>query len=148
MALIRWTPTREVLGFEDQVNRLFNDIWAPATTRALLPAGFVPAVDIHETDGEYTIQLDLPGIDPADLKIQVTGDQLTIHGERRSVKNADEKVVTHRAERVTGVFERTFTLSVPVEQDKVKASYKDGVLDIRLPKAASAKARQIQIEVG
>jgi len=148
MPLIRWTPNQELSSFHDEVNRLFNEVWAPQGTRALLPAGWLPAVDIHETEGEYTVQLDLPGIDPAGLKIQVTGDQLTIHGERRQVKNADEKAVTHRTERVTGVFERSFTLPLPVDADKVKASYKDGVLDVRLPKAASARPRQVSVDVG
>jgi len=148
MAIIRWTPNRDLVGFQDEVNRLFNELWAPAATRALLPAGWVPAVDVHETDADYEFQLDLPGIDPADVKIQVTGDQLTIHGERRAVKNGDEKTVSHRVERVTGVFERAFTLPTPVEVDQVKASYKDGVLTVRLPKAAGARARQVSIDVG
>ena len=148
MALIRWTPNRELVGFQDEVNRLFNELWAPASTRALLPAGWIPAVDVHETDAGYEFQLDLPGIDPADLKIQVTGDQLTIHGERRAVKDSDEKAVAHRIERVTGVFERSFTLPTPVETEQVKASYKDGVLTVRLPKAAGTRARQVTIDVG
>jgi HSP20 family protein len=148
MALIRWTPNRELVGFQDEVNRLFNELWAPATTRALLPAGWVPAVDVNETDQGYEFQLDLPGIDPANLKIQVTGDQLTIHGERRAVKNGDAKSIAHRVERATGAFERSFTLPTPVETDQVKASYKDGVLTVRLPKAASAVARQVTIDVG
>ena len=148
MALIRWTPNRDLVGFQDEVNRLFNELWTPATTRALLPAGWVPPVDVVETDSEFEFQLDLPGIDPADVKIQVTGDQLTIHGERRAVKNGDDKAVSHRIERLTGLFERTFTLPTPVETDQVKASYKNGVLTVRLPKAAGARARQITIDVG
>lgn len=148
MALIRWTPNRDLVGFHDEVNRLFNELWAPATSRAMLPAGWVPAVDVHETDGDYAFELDLPGIDPADVKIQVTGDQLTIHGERRAVKDEGDKTVTHRLERVTGLFERSFTLPTPVETDQVKAHYKDGVLTVRLPKAAGARARQVDIQVG
>ncbi len=151
MALMRWTPNRNLLGFEDEVNRLFNGLLTQAPGRALLPAGWVPAVDIHETEKEYTLQLDLPGVAPADVKIQVTGDQLTIHGERRAVKDAvkdgDDKTTAHRVERVTGVFERSFTLPVPVDADQVKASYKDGVLTIRLPKAAGSRTRQVTIDV-
>ena len=103
--------------------------------------------DIHETDEEFTVELDVPGIDPGDLKIQATGDQLTIHGERRSVKDGDDKTVSHRNERITGVFERSFTLPVSVEPEQVKATYKDGVLLIRLPKAAQSRARQVTIDV-
>jgi len=151
MTFMRWTPGRDLLGFENEVNRLFGDLVAQNRPRALLPAAWVPAVDVHETEKEYTIELDLPGVSPADVKIQVTRDQLTIHGERRSVKDAvkegEPKATTHRVERVTGVFERTFTLPVPVDSEQVQAQYKDGVLTIRLPKAAGARTRQVTIDV-
>jgi len=147
MTRMRWTPNRNLLGFEDEVNRLFNGLLTPAPGRALLPAGWTPAVDIHETEKEYTLQLDLPGVSPADVKIEVTGDQLTIHGERRAVKDGEDKTIAHRVERLTGVFERTFALHVPVESEQVKASYKDGVLRIQLPKAAGARTRQVTIDV-
>jgi HSP20 family protein len=146
--IVRWSPSRDLIGIHDEVNRLF-DSWLRGSA-PLLPAengwSWVPPVDIRETAEGFSIRMDLPGVDGKDLKLSVHGDVLTVRGERRA--EAEEKDVNwHRAERYHGSFERQFQLGAAIQGDKVQAVYKDGVLEIRLPKAESAKPKDIPVEV-
>ena len=148
MTLMRWTPNPDLAQFQDEVNRLFHGIVVPGTDHPLLPQGWLPAVDVHETAKDYTVQMDLPGVNPKHVKVEVLGDQLTIRGERRSEREAAEGSTAHRVERTTGAFERTFRLASKVDASQVKASYKDGVLSVRVPKAPESFKREIPIDVG
>ena len=136
-SLIRWN-SRPVL-FRDDVDNLFDSLsreWASA---------FTPAVDIEESKDELVLQFDIPGIDPKDVKLNLIGDTLTIRGERK--ERARESRNMHRVERAYGTFERSFTLGMPVQSDQVRATYRDGVLEVRVPKAEEAKVREIDIQV-
>ena len=148
MAIMRWTPARDLLSFEDELNRLFQGALGPGFARPLLPAGWIPAVDLHESEHEYTVQVDLPGVNPKDVKLQMRNDVLTIRGERPATREAGGNVTTHRVERVTGAFERSFTLPARVDANQIKATYKDGVLEIRVPKAPEARTKEIAIDLG
>lgn len=148
MSLIRWTPRRngtELATLSTEMDRLFEDLLTPMTPHRRSGA-LVPAVDIEETPEAYVFRADLPGVDAKDVKVSVTGDTLTFKGERKRGSESTDGAV-HRVERSYGVFERSFTLGVPVRNDAVKASYKDGVLEIRVPKADEARPREIEVQI-
>ena len=141
MNLLRVTPGRDLLDVHDEVNRLFDG------TFSLLPTAAAPPVDIHETASGFTLEMDVPGIKPEDIKIKVVDDTLTIEGERKSewTENGDGR--THRRERVFGAFTRRFTLRTPVNAAAITATSRDGVLTVTLPRAAEAMPREIKVEV-
>jgi HSP20 family protein len=150
MPIIRWSPngssTRDLLGFQDEFNRLFDNFVGRWPTRADLGAAFAPAVDIEETPEEFVLRADLPGVAQKDVKVSLMGDVLTIRGARQ--KETKSEGSPQRTERVYGSFERTFALGVPVRNDKVKATFKDGVLEVRVPKAEEARLKEIEVQVG
>lgn len=104
----------------------------------------VPSLDLSEGEETLEVRMDLPGVKPEDINIEVSGNTLRVSGERREEK--EEKGRTwHRVERETGAFARLVSLPCPVEEDKVTAEYHDGVLTITLPKTASARTRKIKV---
>ena len=146
MTLMRWSPTGDLLGMQDEMNRLFASLAGRRALRAVGDGAWLPATDVQETDGAYTLKLDLPGVPLKDVKVTLIGDTLTVRGERRSEREQGDDGF-HRVERVSGAFERSFTLGAPVDSGKVKATYRDGVLEIQVPKAEEARAHEISIEV-
>ena len=149
MAITRWNPitlvpTRDLFGA--QLDRLFDSFFTPASLRGDLAPAFAPAVDIEETADEFVFKMDLPGVAQKDVKVSLLSDTLTIRGERKQEterKNGGK----HRTERIYGSFERSFQLGTPVRSDKVKAQYKDGVLEIHVHKAEEAKLREVEVQV-
>lgn len=150
MTLIRWnsprTPLRDLTTVQDEVNRLFDNFFTHGTARGDLQPAFTPAVDIEETADAFVVRMDLPGVTQKDVKVSLTGDTLTIRGERKQ-EQASQHGNHHRIERVYGSFERSFVLGTPVRNDQVRAQFKDGVLDVRVPKAEEAKVREIEVQV-
>ena len=147
MSVIRWTPRRDGdVASLRTLDRLFDDFFAPVPFRPDW-ASRTPAVDVVETPEAYVFHADLPGVEAKDVKITVNGDTLTLRGERKREEKQTEGSL-HRFERSYGSFERAFTLGMPVRPDQVKASYKNGVLEIRVPKADEAKPREIEVQVG
>jgi HSP20 family protein len=145
--LTRWNPNRDLLSFPDEVSQLFDSFLVGAGPRAAAAGGpWLPAVDVHENDDAYTLQFDLPGVNPKDVKVQVIGDTLSIRGERHAERDEKTKT-THRVERVSGTFERAFRLGTALDAAQVKATYRDGVLEVTAPKLEHAKTREIAIEV-
>lgn len=125
--------------FDDLVSRLFDEQSAPVAQT------WTPSSDIYETDDHIKIHLDLPGMNRENLDIQLTGNNtLTIQGERKFEEV--DKAKYHRVERFYGNFTRSFVLPTNVEADKITATFKDGVLELVLPKVESAKARKISIK--
>ena len=149
MALVRWTPgyspTRDLVNMQEELNRFVDGFFRGAPRADLTP--FTPVVDIEETAEEFVLRADLPGIQQKDVKVSLMGDTLTIRGERSWEKEQKNRNLL-RSERAFGTFERSFTLGTPVRAEAVKASYKDGVLEIRVPKAEEARLREIDIQVG
>ena len=147
MTLIRWSARPFVPTVQDEVNRLFDEVLSPRARRGDLNGVFTPSVDIEETAEEFIFKADLPGVAQKDVKVTLMGDTLTIRGERKQ-----EKVTNggsqHRIERIHGTFERSFTLGSPVRNDQVKAQVRDGVLEVRVPKAEEARVREIEVQVG
>jgi HSP20 family protein len=146
MSLVRCTPTREWRALENEMDRLFESVWRGAGDAT--PAGESgvgrPGADIRETADEIRLRLDLPGVDRKDVKVSLFGDTLRIAGERREATE-EKDVKWHRVERFHGRFERSFRLGAAVAADQVSATFKDGVLDIRVPKAESARPRDIPV---
>jgi HSP20 family protein len=139
-----WNPFGEMSLLQNQMNRLFNSAlqgWPDGDSNGT--TSWTPAADIYESDNELTVNLDLPGVDPNMVDIRVENNTLTIRGERHFEEKQKENF--HRVERSYGPFARAFTLSTFVDPDKIRASYKAGVLSITLPKAEAAKPKRIQI---
>lgn len=139
MAVTRWNPVR------DEMTR-FMDEFLGRRFESEGPTVWQPRVDIEETDDHYVVRSELPGMKLEDIKITVEDNQLTIRGEKR--REEEKKGTTyHRVERVYGTFERSFTLGHLVNSDRIEAFYRDGVLQVSIPKAEQAKAREIAIKV-
>jgi HSP20 family protein len=145
MALIRWNPSRELINFHDEVDRLFDSL---ITRPGMLGTGqaFAPAAEIEETSENFVVRLDVPGISQKDVKVSLLGDTLTIRGERRQ-ESSETKGTVHRTERSYGSFERSFVLGTAVRNEGVKATYRDGVLEVQVPKAEQARVREIEVQV-
>jgi HSP20 family protein len=143
----RWEPFRSLVDIQGEVNRLFDSVagrpmaGAPAAGRS-----WMPAVDMHETKDDLVLRVEVPGVREKDVAVSITGDLLTIRGERRWEDESKDQKFLH-VERVYGQFERMIQLPLAVQTDKVKASYRDGVLEIKLPKAEELKPREIKIEI-
>ncbi len=106
-----------------------------------------PLMNISEDADSIFVDALAPGIDPESLDISITGDQLTVTGEKRALPEGVSTEMIHRNERASGRFLRSVTLSSDVISDKIEANYKDGLLQIRLPKAEEAKPKKIQVSV-
>jgi HSP20 family protein len=140
--LIRWDPLRDMTSIRDDMDRLFDSmIGRYPTERTTI---WAPALDVEETKEAVIVRTELPGTKKEDIKISVSGDELCISGERRH--EAEDKGKTfHRIERAYGKFQRSLVLPADVQGDKAKAAYKDGVLELTLPKSEKAKSHEIAI---
>jgi HSP20 family protein len=145
MTILRSLPARNLRDVHDEVNRLFDGLVAPAgrVADAVQPM----AVDVHESDAGYTLQFDLPGIKPEDVKVRIHDAVLTVSAERAANPPAGEGVRTNRSERVHGAFSRSFTLRRPVDTSGITATVQEGVLTLFVPRAEEAKPRDIKIDV-
>ena len=144
--LSRWEPFRGASTLQDQINRLFGDVFERSSEQSSLTA-WAPAVDIYETEHELVVKADLPEVDPKDLDIRVENNVLTIRGERKFEKKVDEDNYL-RVERTYGSFSRSFSLANTVNADAIKADYQNGVLTLSIPKREEAKPKQIKVNVG
>jgi len=131
---------------QDRMNRLFQD-YAPRGEQDLTTGNFVPPVDIYEDEHSVTLKVEVPGLDPKDVDVQVENHTLTIKGERKFEKEEKEENF-HRIERRYGSFVRSFTLPATVDTDNIKADYENGVLKVQLAKRAEAKPKQIKVNAG
>jgi HSP20 family protein len=140
----RWEPFRNVTDIQGEVNRLFDTFLGRPTAPAT--RSWLPAVDMRETKDDLVLTVEVPGVHEKDVKVSITGDLLTIRGERRWDEDAKDQQYLH-VERVYGQFERMVQLPMAVQAEKVKATYRDGVLQITLPKAEELKPREIKIDI-
>jgi HSP20 family protein len=158
MALIRWKPRTRLdpfaglMGVREEVERMFDAMptygalhGGPYDT-GLLEGDWAPAVDVYESDEKVVVKIELPGIEKKDVDVEILGDMLTIKGEKTKEEEKTERHY-HRLERVHGSFHRSISLPGEIESDKAKASFKDGILEIELPKTEAAKPRHISIGV-
>ncbi|MCM8800599.1 MAG: Hsp20/alpha crystallin family protein [Candidatus Omnitrophica bacterium] len=151
MALIKWRgrewdPFRELLDLEKEFQRFFDTSLELLPERVSKEGIWSPSLDVAEDKENIIIKADLPGVKQQDINISITGDILTLQGERKREEEVKDKSY-HRIERFYGVFKRSFTLPPYADTTKVKATYKDGVLEIVIPKTEESKPKQIKVEV-
>jgi HSP20 family protein len=147
VALIKLNPFRELEDVQSRLNRFFGDTLFHAEREdGLIFSGWSPAVDVQETDKEYVIKADLPDVKKEDIKVEFLNGALTIEGERQQEKEEKNKKF-HKIEREYGTFLRRFALPNEVDSGKVQAEFKNGVLNIHLPKSAAAKPKAIDVKV-
>jgi HSP20 family protein len=145
MAIMRWRPYGNLINIQDEMNRLFNDFFGRVPVRGA-EGRWVPAVDISEDDDNLFVDVEVPGMKKEDIKVSLEHNVLSLKGEKKQEKEVKDENF-HRWERSYGSFARSFELPVPVQADKIKANYHDGVLHIALPKAEEVKPKEIPIEV-
>jgi len=144
----QWDPLHDLVTLQDRMNRLFEDATQRRTSETdksdeLERADWYPAADVFENESAFVVAIDLPGIDRAKLDISIDGDKrLTIKGER-ALRDSTQ----HRGECPSGKFLRTFSVPASVDQNDIKANYKDGVLEVRLPKRPERKPHRVEIKV-
>lgn len=143
----QWNPLQDLMVLQDRMNRLFEDATQRRNQETTAGddferADWTPAADIYETETGYLIAMDLPGIDRGALEIDVDENRLIVRGTRPISESKQ-----HRSERPRGKFLRTFSVPGSVDQGTIVAEYKDGVLQIRLPKRTEQKAKKIDIKI-
>ena len=143
-----------MLAIQNEMNRMFDQFFSddfPFSTRLMAPPAmeFLPRLDISETETEFKVNAELPGMDEKDIQIRLEKDSLILSGEKKTESEEKEKTF-HRIERSYGSFERVIPFDSQLDEDKVSAVFKNGVLTISLPKAGDAirKTRQIEIKKG
>jgi len=141
MTLVRWDPVRELAGMEvDRLSRMFSDFYGD-----VFSGTWVPPVDIYETpEREYVIKAELPEMKREDINITFENNVLTLRGERK-FEHDTRREAFQRFERQYGGFTRSFTLPATVDGNRISASYKDGVLTVRLPQREEARPKQIEV---
>ena len=143
--LTTWPGLGRLSDLRDEIDRLFESPLGETRTSQLL-SGWTPALDVYEEKDHFIVKAELPGMKKEDIEVSFHDGGLSISGERKSeTKHEDAEV--YRAERFFGRFQRTVALPTPVAVDKAKASYKDGVLTVTLPKTEEAKPKHIDVSV-
>jgi HSP20 family protein len=147
MNLTKLTRRHEGVAIQP-LDRFFDDFLAEGSlwNTPGFGTGWVPAVDVEETENSYLIRAEIPGLKKEDVKLSLTENVLTISGEKKAeVENQNKKY--HRLERTYGAFQRSFSLPEPIQADKIEASFRDGLLEVAIPKSEKAKPRNIDIKV-
>jgi HSP20 family protein len=147
MEMVRWQPFGGLNGIHKGMNELFDEAFG--RSRPYLAAGngaWLPPVDILESNDGYLLRAELPGMKGEEFNLEVKDGTLTLTGERKFDEPA-KGVQYHRVERAAGKFSRSFSLPQTVKSEEIKATYRDGILEIHVPKAEEAKPKQIPISV-
>ncbi|KPJ74680.1 MAG: hypothetical protein AMJ54_16790 [Deltaproteobacteria bacterium SG8_13] len=145
MQLTKWDPFREM---EDMFDRYSRALSFPrrGSQEVMATGDWAPRVDIAETDREFTIKAEIPDVRKEDVKVTVDNGILTIKGERKQEKEEKNKKY-HRVERWYGSFTRSFTLPDNVDESKITAAFKDGMLNLTIPKTEASKPKAIEVQV-
>jgi HSP20 family protein len=146
VSMERWEPFRNVSDIQEEVNRLLDSFLGRPTSTAEV-RDWTPALDMHETKDEFVLKFELPGVKDKDVSLSIIEDLLTVKGERASAADAEGENARH-IERAYGKFERSVRLPMPVQAEKVKATYRDGVLEVKLPKVEEVQPKAIKIDIG
>ena len=146
MSLIRWDPFDDLASLRESMDKLFEEFFTRRPDRIRAPVVWQPAIEAYETDGDVVVRAELPGIDPKQVEISVTEDTLTLKGEAKS-EQEEKKRNYYRRELRYGSFVRSIALPSGVQGDKASASYKNGILEIRVPKSERAKPKAVKVEV-
>jgi HSP20 family protein len=144
MALVRFEPFRELTSFQNEVARVFDQVWGTPVDTAAKAGAWAPPLDVWETDDEIVLALDLPGVTKDQISVELDGRQLTITGER-AAESREESDRYYRVERRFGAFARSVTLPKGVHEAGINADFRDGVLEIHVPKPEEQKPRRIEV---
>jgi HSP20 family protein len=144
--LERWHPARQMSEVQAEMNRLFDSVFGPSATMSTGERIWAPLFDMWETKDDVVLSFEVPGMSEKDVNVSITGDLLTVKGERRFNQELKQENY-HRLERAYGKFERTVQLPIPVQPEKVKATYREGVLTVKLPKADEVKPKEIKVDI-
>lgn len=146
MELIKWNPARDVFGLHHRMDHLLDEFFSPATWSGsnLSLWNLDPAVDVYENNDNIVIQAELPGLEKKDIVVDVKDRVLTLKGERSSDHEVKQENYYQR-ERTFGKFERSFTLPIDIDPEKIDATYKNGVLKITIPKPEEQKPKQVTV---
>lgn len=145
MSLVRWEPFREVSSLQREMNRLFDTL-SPLRQEGFDLGAFMPAAEISETDEAVDLKLELPGLSPEDIDIQVAADSISISGERKSESKTEEKGVT-RSEFHYGSFRRVIPLNTRIDNTHVDANYDSGILKLHMPKAPEERNKVVKVSL-
>ncbi|MFQ5700877.1 MAG: Hsp20/alpha crystallin family protein [Acidobacteriota bacterium] len=148
MALTRWDPFRDLVTLQERMNRLFEDSMARSNTtdQEMAMGAWTPSVDIFETPEKVVLRADLPGIPEEDIDLRIENNRLTLRGDRKFLKETKEEDY-HRIERSYGTFSRSFQLPGAIDQEKISAIHKDGVLEVSLPKREETRPKLIKVKL-
>jgi len=145
-SLAPWSRRSELTGFRREMDRLFDRFFEGWPFRPSGAEGaWAPSVDVSETANKVVVKAEVPGMDAKDIDITITGDILSIRGERKQEKEEKDENF-HRIERSYGAFSRSIRLPAEVEKDKVDAAYKDGMLKITMSKTKKASQKKIEVK--
>ena len=150
MTIVRWEPFRELSSLQTEMNRLFNAAFegsSGGTSATAAARRWTPAMDLLETDDQFVLRADLPGLSEGDVNIELEDNVLTVSGERKA-EHEDKREGYYRVERAFGTFSRSLTLPKGVDPEGVTASFERGVLEVRIPKPEQRKPRKITIGAG
>jgi len=149
MTLVRWRPAGhlgDLTRWGEALDRLFGEAVPTDWNTLLTGRGWNPSVDIYEEDGAIVVKAEAPGLTKDDITVEVHDGALTIKGEKKEEKEEKGKLF-YRTERSYGCFQRTFTLPENVDSEAIKAAYRNGVLELRIPKVEEKKPEAKKIEV-
>lgn len=146
MVHVKWEPFRELMAMQDRMTRIFDETLTRVSKAQGVHRGvWSPPVDIIEREKELVIRADLPGVSEAEIDVRVEEDTLVIQGERKFISETPDETVL-QVEWPYGAFQRTFSLSGRIDQENIKATYRDGVLQVILPKKQETRPRQITLD--
>ncbi len=148
MAIVKWDPFRDMITMKDRMDRLFEDSLNRFRGAAedMTHSTWSPAVDIYETVDDIVIKAEIPGVNKKDISVEIKDNSLYLKGERKFKKDIKEENY-HRMERSYGSFCRIFSLPTSVKQDEIKAKFKNGVLQISIPKVEEETEKAVNIAV-
>ncbi len=145
--LMRWSPIHKLTSFQEEIEQLCSSLRCnSAQDRSFLSLLWAPLVDVEESKDEVIVRAELPGLKKENLKVEAHGSTLLITGERKASSEAKDKRF-HLVERSYGRFQRAVELPVAADIGKIKASYQDGVLTVRVPRPEDAKPKEVSIEI-
>jgi HSP20 family protein len=151
MAIIRWQPWQEIDTLRRQFDQLFDELAPISRGTAMKTNGnaWAPAIELKSTDTDVILRAELPGIDAKDLDVQVSREAVSITGEYKTEsKTEDKEHQIYRSEFRYGSFQRVIPLPVAVENDQVKADFKDGILTLTMPRVAAERPKVVKVNVG
>ena len=146
MTLVKWTPKRDMPNCFDDVNQMISQAFSYPVELAYESQSFSPFMNVNESDLEYTVSMDLPGVDKKDVEVHISEGIVTVMGERKNSQQGKDNSYIWQ-ETSHGTFRRSFELSNAVEGDKIRARYKNGVLNITIPKVEEVKPEVKKISI-